>query len=177
MGYLRWAREHKESGKTLTLPWRREEGETDQWNRQGWLEALGVQLRRDILSVYPDVCTVLPSCVCVSNAWLPVCRAGEGRSIWVNSGLKIYKMGETAEQRGGESGFFWAESCWSDGWQDLGKRGKRWSRKEVMQSKGLRWKGALKLMKSLWRQRTGSSEESWKAGRERQGSVIRECLH
>ena len=61
--------------------------------------------------MYPDVCTILPSCVCFSNAWLPVCRAGEGRSIWVNSALKIYKTGETAEQTDEESGFFKAESC------------------------------------------------------------------
>lgn len=46
-----------------------------------------------------------PSCVYFSNVWLPVCRAGEDRYVWVNTGIGFYKTGLTAGQREKEARF------------------------------------------------------------------------
>lgn len=34
-----------------------------------------------------------PSCAYFSNAWLPVCSAGEDRYVWVNPGMRVYRLG------------------------------------------------------------------------------------
>lgn len=50
--------------------------------------------------------TNTPSCMYFSNAWLPVCRAGDDKYVWVNLGVGIYKIWLIAGQRDEEAGFF-----------------------------------------------------------------------
>lgn len=82
VGYFRWAREHKENRQNFDME-EREEGETDQWNRQGWARGTG----RPVETGYPKCaswCILSYPAVCVSLmlGYQCVGKTGEGRSIW-----------------------------------------------------------------------------------------------
>lgn len=100
---MRWAGEHEKSDKSLKLPWRRGE----KGNRLTKLARLARSTGGPVETGNPKclVAPFHPTVFLSLNAWLRAYRAGKDRSIWVNSGLGIYKMGVIAGQKDEEAGF------------------------------------------------------------------------